>query len=133
MRIGISDDNELDIEIFREVLELYNLERYEFKGFRCHEDLIEELKVNSSYDLIVLDYYIPNKMSAYQAINVIRLELGLDMRIVVITGYPEYRDQFVLMDNVDFIVKPVDYQKLIFSNKNFICRSCNYFKDHVGA
>lgn len=74
------------------------------------KEVIEFAK-NNPIDLIISDIDMP-KVNGLDAIRIIKQKYNSDVNIIFMTGFPEYSISTHEFRPVDFLVKPVDTQRL---------------------
>ena len=70
-----------------------------------------EFAKNNPIDLIISDIDMP-KVNGLDAIRIIKQKYNSDVNIIFMTGFPEYSISTHEFRPVDFLVKPVDTQRL---------------------
>ncbi len=107
MRILIADDEKEVVEIMRNFLSKRGLfVDIAFDGKKA----LESIKANH-YDLVFLDENMP-ELTGLEVVEHVKRN-KLNHKIVMITGYPEIREDFARALGVDdYIEKPIDLQKI---------------------
>jgi DNA-binding response OmpR family regulator len=107
MRILIADDEREVVEIMKKFLSR--------RGFSVDiafdgKNALESIKANH-YDLIFLDENMP-ELTGLEIVEDVRKN-GFAQKIVMITGYPEIREDFAKLIGVDdYIEKPINLQRI---------------------
>ena len=107
MRILIADDEKEVVEIMRNFLTK--------KGFSVDiafdgKKALESIKANH-YDLVFLDESMP-ELTGLEVVEDIRKN-NLSHKIIMITGYPEIKEEFARVVGVDdYIEKPIDLKTI---------------------
>ena len=107
LRILLVDDNPVNLKVASIML----------KKLGCQADLatngIEAIEAfeDQSYDIVLMDVQMP-KMSGLEATKIIRQRLHRDLKIIIITSYPNYHDQCIEAGADDFLTKPLRIENL---------------------
>ena len=110
MIAAICDDD----EIFRTKLKTFLLD-YK-KEHRIHIDILEFedgnslLNCNESYDLVFLDYQMPN-LNGMETARILRARKNI-CSIIFITSFPEFMIESFEVNTYRFLIKPLDTNKL---------------------
>lgn len=110
MIAAICDDD----EFFREKLKTF-LINYKIKH-RLHIDILEFedgnalLNYSESYDLVFLDYQMPN-LNGMETARILRARKNI-CSIIFITSFPEFMIESFEVNTYRFLIKPLDTSKL---------------------
>lgn len=113
MKIAICDDEKvMRDELCEQLIRLQDAydERFEIVQFDNGEDLCAQLK-ELNLDLILLDY----KLSGIDGVEVAKLIYDWNVKnvkIIFITGYDDCARHLFRLGVIDFIVKPISYEKI---------------------
>ncbi len=109
--ILLAEDNEYNQLLAKNVLEDYSAT---VKIADTGNEVIEHLKDNINYQLILMDLQMP-EMSGLEATEIIRQQLKLDIPIIALTAnaLSGDRKRFVDMGMNDYLSKPFEAQDLI--------------------
>ncbi len=116
-RIIIADDEISMVELLTELLSSYN---YQIETAYNGLELIEKIKTNGPFDLIIVDEKMP-KMNGLESIYKLR-ELNITTKIILCSGsgLKEKTDLFELLKISKFIKKPYNFDELLANIKNLI-------------
>ena len=110
-KILIAEDNEINQQIIREILEN---EKFKVTITENGRVCVEELKKDSDYDLILMDLQMP-EVDGFTATKIIRDELGIkNIPIISLSAdvLKETLDKILNSGMSDFITKPIDVKEL---------------------
>lgn len=113
LNVLIVDDNEQFLEMFYETLSM-NFEDWNIdKAYDGDEGL--NLTQETSYDLILTDYFMP-KMNGDEFIKNVRMNsLNQKVSIILVTAFkPDFDTTSNFWENVFFIEKPLNWKRLKF-------------------
>lgn len=114
-RVAICDDNEIERQIFAEVLKeccKRMRQEVELVEYNSGEELILDVEENECHvELIFLDIYMP-RMNGMDTAKKLR-ELHYDTEIVFLAGTTEYAVTGYEVGASGYLVKPVDTNKLV--------------------
>ncbi|NDJ85513.1 MAG: response regulator [Chloroflexi bacterium] len=109
IRILIIEDDEELRQIYRQALEREAYEIYEAADGTIAVDALESIQPH----LIVLDMMMPN-MRGPDVLEAIRQNPTLtDVRLVVITAYPQFRESALSYEVDQFLTKPVRPSEIV--------------------
>lgn len=109
-RVLVVDDNKLNIKVATKLLTPYNLEIISLEsGF----DTLDKLKVDSKFDLILLDDMMP-KMSGTETLKEIKKDNLFDGPIIVLTAnaLTGMREKYIEKGFTDYLAKPIEKNEL---------------------
>ncbi|MFH0736376.1 MAG: response regulator [bacterium] len=116
-RIIIADDETPMVELLTELLGSYN---YEVESAYDGLELIEKIKLNNPYDLIIVDEKMP-KLNGLESIYRLR-QLNINTNIILCSGsgLKEKTNLFEKLKISKFIKKPYNFDELLENIKNLI-------------
>lgn len=121
MKIAICDDNPEDIEKLEKILDTLLDRNSQYDVFTSSQELLEYKEKNSEeYNLYILDIEMKN-MSGLGLAQRIR-ETDVRALIVFLTGFSNYVYEVFEVVTFDFILKPVNEEKI----KNMFDKVTNY-------
>lgn len=110
-RIAICDDDEDILKLFTKVCKLYfkdKLINVNIDNFSTGEQL---LATNRKYDYILLDIEMEN-LNGIEVAETIR-KTDIDTMIIIISGYPKYKNRAYSIHVFDYLDKPLNSDKLL--------------------
>ena len=109
-KIGICDDNEASQKLLKHICTNY----YSDKNIHLVVDLYNSgedlLKKGKKYDYLFLDIEMYN-LNGVEVAEIIR-KTDIDTMIVIISGYPEYKNKAYSVHVFDYLDKPICTQKI---------------------
>lgn len=109
-KIGICDDNEASQKLLKQICIKY----YSDKNIHLDIDLYnngeELLKKGRKYDYLFLDIEMYN-LNGVEVAKIIR-KTDIDTMIVIISGYPEYKNKAYSVHVFDYLDKPIRTKKI---------------------
>lgn len=102
------DDEQHNIELLKSMLDKY-CASIDVCGFASNADYATELIHTHQPELIFLDVKMPEK----NGFELLRSLKEINFKIIFVTGFDEYAIQAFEFSAVDYILKPIDYTKLI--------------------
>lgn len=113
VRLSICDDNELQLEMVRDVIREFVDERnfdVRIEVFSSGKHLIEDVKENGAYDLYFLDMLMP-EMNGLEVASTLRM-MGDRGKIIFLTASLDYAVASYDVQAFYYMVKPVDRMKM---------------------
>lgn len=113
MRIAICDDDSIDIDIIKDLLNIYFSDKsvaYQIISFEDGTNLIYDIEDNISYDLVFLDIYMNNHLGIDVAKKL--REIKYEGDIVFLTSSPDYAIDSYDVNASGYLLKPHSYEKL---------------------
>jgi two-component SAPR family response regulator len=127
MKVIITDDDESFTALVRRWLEMHD-ESNGVEIFVCHAmNAVWELLRNTVVDLIFLDLCMPPDAPSAVMAQIPRL-LTFCPKIIVITGFPQYREECMALGCSEFLVKPFDTS----TSRSFFERVAKFFREAKG-
>ena len=113
IRIALCDDNELQIDLCKEILDDFITEKgidAKIKMFYNGLELLEYVKKNGFFDIYILDMIMP-KMNGLEVASTLRM-LKDEGKIIFITSTVEYAVSSYDVRAYYYMLKPIDSTKL---------------------
>lgn len=109
MNIMVCDDNNIQLEIFKEFFDSYNNKEMNVSYFETGEDAVE-YSIKTSVDVAFLDI----EMSGISGIEVAKKlkEINMDCLLIFVTGYKDHAVSAFKLRALDYLLKPVSDHKL---------------------
>jgi two-component system, LytTR family, response regulator LytT len=113
LRIGICDDEEAALDELRRLTSDYGRERHislDIHGFRAGDELLDELKAGTSFDVLFLDIYI----GVDDGVEIARKIREFDKAacIVFATSSPDRALDSYSVRAIQYLVKPIGQESL---------------------
>ncbi|MBZ0200329.1 MAG: response regulator [Ignavibacteriaceae bacterium] len=91
------------------IFKIYLREIYDIKISDNATDGLEEIK-NNNFDLLILDVNLPGKLDGNDVLRIVKKELKVDLRVIVVTAFAMKGDmeKFLAQGADDYIAKPVE-------------------------
>ncbi|WAW14504.1 LytR/AlgR family response regulator transcription factor [Peptostreptococcus equinus] len=112
MKILLCEDNNKDLNTIKNNIKTLECVEYVLTA----NDGSEALKIakNNLFDLLITDIDMP-KLSGLDLAQNIKNNINNDLLTIFITAYPKYSINSHQVRPIDFLVKPIDYSRLIES------------------
>lgn len=108
----ICDDNKKELENIKNIIkDIDYIEHYYL--CRTGQEMIDIAK-NNPVDLLITDIDLPNK-NGIEAVGEVKKRYKHDVKIIFMTGFPEYSINSHNYRPIDFLVKPIDKHRLLES------------------
>lgn len=126
MHIAICDDHNFDIDLLKDFLESYLLDKpieYIIDDFNSGADLIYEMQDGKNYDVVFLDIIYMDEALGIEIAKKLR-NMGFNGNIIFTTGTGEFAIDSYDVSATDYLLKPYGYEKL--------CRAMDKVVDSYG-
>lgn len=122
--VGICDDDNLNVNHLKELVSKWSNNKYNinFKLFNSAESFLFDYEDNTNYDILLLDIEM-YEISGVDLAKKIRRKDKL-VQIIFITGYLEYIQEGYEVQALNYLMKPIDENKL-FNNLDRAIESLN--------
>ena len=132
IKIAVCDDNELQIDLLKDVLEEYIDMRHmdaKIYAFGDGDSLIEHVRKNGFFDAYILDLILPG-MNGMEVASTLRL-MKDSGKIIFLTSTVAYAVSSYDVDAFYYLLKPLDVQKLFKILDNAFSRISSDNRDVV--
>ncbi|MCC5890909.1 MAG: response regulator transcription factor [Alkalibacterium sp.] len=112
-RVALVDDEAAQLQLLKKMLSTYGVNEkidLEFLTFESSEAFLFHFEEDKAFDLLILDIEM-GKMNGMELARHLRAH-NHDIRLLFVTGYTDYIGQGYEVSAVDYVLKPVDKDKL---------------------